>query len=72
MKLLSAVSPGKNVQYFTGLLYFSKFDKCDVKSHLHKVTGLFLNRPITVAPSEFNRSSSSMGDSNRSVKELAC
>ena len=34
-ELLSAVTPGKNVQYFTGLLYFSKFDKCDVKSHLH-------------------------------------
>ena len=31
--------PAKNVQYFTGLLYFSKFDKCDVKSHFHKVTG---------------------------------
>ena len=53
MNLLSTVTPGKNVQYFTGLLYFSKFDKRDVKSHLHKVTGrnltdLFLNRPITV------------------------
>ena len=25
---------GINVQYFTDLLCFSKFDKCDVKSHL--------------------------------------
>ena len=54
MNLLSTVTPAKNVQYFTGLLYFSKFDKCDVKSHSHKVTGrnltgLFFNRPITVA-----------------------
>ena len=38
-ELLSAVTPGKNVQYFTSPLYFSKFDKCDVKSHLHEVTG---------------------------------
>ena len=29
----------KNVQYFSGLLYFSKFDKCDAIPHLHKVTG---------------------------------
>ena len=40
MNLLSTVTPDKNVQYFTGLLYFSKFDKCDLKYHLHKVTGL--------------------------------
>ena len=45
----------KNPQYFIGPLYFSKFDKCDVKSHLHKVTGRnltghFFNRPSTVAP----------------------
>ena len=39
MNLLSAVTPGKNVQYFTVLLCFSKFDKCEVKSHLHNVTG---------------------------------
>ena len=48
MNLLSTVTPTKNVQYFTGLLYFSKFDKCDIKSHLRKVTGQFFNRPITV------------------------
>ena len=39
MNLLSTVTHGKkNVQYFTGRLNFSKFDKCDVKSYLHKVT----------------------------------
>ena len=37
----------KKVQYFTGLLYFSKFDKC---CNRPKKTGLFFNRPITVAP----------------------
>ena len=49
MNLLSTVTPGKNVQYFTGLLYFSKFDRCDVKSHLHKVTGR-LPWPLTLIP----------------------
>ena len=54
MNLLSAVTPAKNVQYFTGLLIFLQFDKCDVISHLHTVTGRnltgqFFNRPITVA-----------------------
>ena len=39
MNLLSAVTPGKNVQYFTGLLIFLQFDKCDVISHLHTATG---------------------------------
>ena len=31
--------PAINLQCFIGLLYFSKVDKCDVKSHLHNVTG---------------------------------
>ena len=44
----------KNPQYINGLLYFSKFEKCDAIPHLHKVTGRILtgqlfNRPITIA-----------------------
>ena len=43
-----------NSQSITGLLYFSKFEKCDAIPYLHKVTGRnltgqFFNRPITVA-----------------------
>ena len=35
----NAATPGKkNAQYINGLLYFSKFEKCDAISHLHKVT----------------------------------
>ena len=30
--------------------YFLQFDKCDVISHLHTVTGQYFNRLITVAP----------------------
>ena len=36
----NAVTPEKgNPQYINGLLYFSKFEKCDAIPHLHKVTG---------------------------------
>ena len=39
MNLLSAVTPGKMLNKFTGLLIFLQFDKCNVISHLHTVTG---------------------------------
>ena len=39
MNLLSTVTPGNKSSMFHWPIIFSKFDKCDVKSHLHKVTG---------------------------------
>ena len=39
VNLLSAVTPGKYAQYFTGQVFISSFDKRDVISHLHMVTG---------------------------------
>ena len=55
MNVMSTVTPGKKCSIFHYWpVIFSKFDKCDLKSHLYKVTGrnltgLFFYRPITVA-----------------------
>ena len=48
--LLPAINTlGKIYPIFHWPVIFSKFDKCDVISNLHKVTGQFFNRPIAMA-----------------------
>ena len=39
---MNFLSAAKYAQYFTGLLFISKFDKRDVISHLYMVTGQIL------------------------------
>ena len=39
MNLLSTVTPAKMFSISLACYILQKFDKCDVKSHLHKVTG---------------------------------
>ena len=54
MDLLSADTPAKYAQYFTDLLFISKFDKRDVISHLYTVTGQNLTQfsPVNMLKDE--------------------